>query len=98
LMSQLGTRLLFYEVPAIAPTDDELVAYAKKDQADTAEGECQKAVTEFLVEFFRIHPVASVPPDSIVFSNAQLEEIVRWARFLVCASGGRRLDRNCGMT
>ena len=37
LMSQLGTRLLFYEVPAVEPTERELLAYAKRN--DSGQGE-----------------------------------------------------------
>ena len=38
-MSQLGTRLLFYEIPAIAPTEEQLFTYARRDEADVAENE-----------------------------------------------------------
>ena len=86
LMSQLGTRLLFYEVPAITPTEEELVAYALKDTASTAEDECRAAVTEFLEDFFRRHPVGSVPAESIKISEASTRDLVRWATFI---TGGR---------
>jgi hypothetical protein len=85
LMSQLGTRLLFYEVPAIAPNTQDLLAYAEKDQAETAEKECQRAVNEFLVEFFKRHPVGSVPVDSIVFPKPLLSLLVQLAEFLAAA-------------
>lgn len=83
LMSQLGTRLLFYELPAIAPSEEQLIAYAKRDEADTAENECQRATNEFLMNFFGTFTVGSVPQNAITFSEQQLEELVRWARFLV---------------
>jgi hypothetical protein len=82
LMSQLGTRLLFYEVPAIEPTEDELLAYARRDDAGTAELECQQAVNDFLMSFFKRHPVGSIPPQSINMSKAHSEELVRWARLV----------------
>ena len=37
LMSQLGTRLLFYDIPTLAPTELELFEYGKKDSANDAE-------------------------------------------------------------
>jgi len=86
LMSQLGTRLLFYEVPAIIPTEEDLMAYALKDTASTAEDECRAAVTEFLEDFFRRHPVGSEPADSIKISEELTRDLVRWATFI---TGGR---------
>ena len=85
MMSQLGTRLLFYEVPSIPPTEDELVAYAKAEQASSAEIDCQRAVETFLLDFFTVSPVGSVPPESIRISEAQYRELARWAQFLVAA-------------
>lgn len=94
LMSQLGTRLLFYEVPAIAPTEAELLEYAQRDKADNAEIECQRAVNEFLVEFFKAHPVASVPADSITIDVERMRELVRWARFLATARAEIRSEKS----
>jgi hypothetical protein len=85
MMSQLGTRLLFYEVPANPPTEDELVGYALAEQASSAEVDCQCAVELFLSEFFRARPVGSVPPSSIRLTEPQQREIARWAQFLVAA-------------
>lgn len=85
LMSQLGTRLLFYEIEAVAPTEDELLDYARKDGADLAERECRIAVTDFLTRFFDEHPVGSVPLESIRIPDMLLLQIVKWATFLVAA-------------
>jgi hypothetical protein len=93
LMSQLGTRLLFYEIDVAAPTEDELVAYAKKGGADTAERECRKSVTDFLASFFEEHPVGSVPMESIEVPELLLRELVRWAGFLVAARAEVRRER-----
>jgi hypothetical protein len=84
LMSQLGTRLLFYEIPAIEPSEADLLVYARKDDADTAEDECREVVTDFLLKFFRKHPVGTVSSDSISISEEHLRVLVRWVRFL-CA-------------
>ncbi|MGA2857323.1 MAG: hypothetical protein ABSE40_10660 [Candidatus Sulfotelmatobacter sp.] len=89
LMSQLGTRLLFYEVPAVAPSESELLAYAQHEEAGPAEVACQMAVNEFLLQFFGLHPVASVPPESVVIPGHLLEELVRWAKFV--AQGRREI-------
>ena len=85
LMSQLGTRLLFFEVPVTQPTEEELLAYAASDDAGDAEVECQRTVNWFLEEFFRSHPVGSVDPTTIAFPRPLLAQLVRWARFLVAA-------------
>ena len=83
MMAQLGTRLLFFEVPAIEPTEEELVAYAERDDAGDAENACQKAVNKFLEEFFKRHPVGSVRPDDLPISKDRLSMLVRWASLLV---------------
>lgn len=85
IMSQLGTRLLFFEIPFQEPTEEELIAYAKNGDAGKAELECNLAVTKFIVELFKKYPVGSVEADSISFSDELLNQIVKWARFLVKA-------------
>lgn len=81
LMAQLGTRLLFFEVPAIEPTEEELLAYAERNDAGKAEDECQKAVNLFLEAFFKQHPVGSVK--ALPISKERLLSLVRWAQLLV---------------
>jgi hypothetical protein len=85
LMSQLGTRLLFYEIDSVPPTENDLFEYAKKEGADSAERECRIAVTEFLTRFFDAHPVGSVPLRSIQICDSRLLELVKWGMFLVAA-------------
>jgi hypothetical protein len=82
LMSQLGTRLLFYEVPAIPPTEDEMVAYALNGDAGTAEIMCRCTVHRFLRGFFKKHPVGGTPSKSIRLSEAAGLSITRWTEFL----------------
>jgi hypothetical protein len=94
LMSQLGTRLLFYEVPAIAPSDDELLAYAQNDQASAAEQECQQAMNEFLLDFFATHPIQSVPAESIVFPGDRMRELVQWAQFTAAGRAEVTFERD----
>jgi hypothetical protein len=85
LMSQLGTRLLFFEVPAIPPTLKELKDYLSDADPDAAERECQRAVNVFLASFFHHNPIASIDPASIEFPEDLQEELVRWVSFLVTA-------------
>jgi hypothetical protein len=83
LMAQLGTRLLFFEVPAIEPSEEELVAYAERDDAGNAEDKCQNAVNLFPSEFFKHYPVGSVPSEALPISRDRLRVLVRWARLLM---------------
>jgi len=83
LMSQLGTRLLFYEIPPISHAEDVLLAYALKDEASKAENECSKQVNKFLAEFYRDHPIGTVEPDTITISEDRGRELVRWGNLLV---------------
>jgi hypothetical protein len=85
LMSQLGTRLLFYEVSATQPTEEQLLLFAEEDNSSDAEGQCQQAVNEFITQFFTQHPVGTVNPRDLPFSKSLLHELVRWAQFLVAA-------------
>jgi hypothetical protein len=94
LMSQLGTRLLFFEVPAIEPTEAELLAYARREDIGTAESECQEVVNQFLVEFFRVHPLGSVTPNSVAIPEPLLEQLVNWARFVACGRREIKYDRD----
>ena len=83
MMSQLGTRLLFWEVPAIELTDSELLEYAKNGRADWAASESNGAVNWFLREFFASYPVGSVDPETIIFPELLLARLSRLAGFLV---------------
>ncbi len=97
MMSQLGTRLLFYEVPTAEPTEEELLKYAVTGDAGKAEQACQKAVNTFLGEFFTGHPVGSVnPKDRLTFSEDLLRQVVRWAQFLVSARAEVKCDKTEG--
>ena len=47
LMYQLGTRLLFFEVPAVVLSDHQLTEYALRDDAGQGETQCREAVNGF---------------------------------------------------
>lgn len=82
IMSQLGTRLLFYEVESIEPKEEELFAYAERGNAGKAEAECNIAINNFLINFFKRHPVRSIESESIIISSELSKQIVKWAIFL----------------
>ena len=96
LMSQLGTRLLFYEVPCQPPTEEELLIYAAADGADAAEIECQQVVNDFLIDFFTKHPVGSVALEAIRIPEPLLRQLIRWARFLVQGRAEVRYEKEYG--
>jgi hypothetical protein len=83
LMSQLGTRLLFYEVPTIALSDVELLDYAANGRPDDGSAKCNELVNDFLCEFFEVNPVGSVDPESITFPPDLLKDLTHSAKLLV---------------
>ena len=82
LMSQLGTRLLFFETPSLEPTEKELLAYTEKDDASDAEDECQQVVNSFLTAFFDSYRIGTVEPDSVSLPVEVREGIARYAKLL----------------
>jgi DeoR-like helix-turn-helix domain len=85
MMSQLGTRLLFYEVPAIEPTEEQLIEYCERDESGEAERACQKTVNEFLLKFFAQHSVGKLPVGAITLPKPHAKAIARWATLVTHA-------------
>lgn len=83
LMSQLGTRLLFYEVPTVELNDIELLDYALNGRPDDGSLLCNEEVNNSLCEFFELNPVGTIEPESIVFPRDLLTELTRCAKLLV---------------
>jgi hypothetical protein len=83
LMSQLGTRLLFYEVPTIVLKDSEAFNYALNGRPDDGSVLCNKEVNDFISELLELYPVGSVEPESIVFPRDLLNELTLCAKLLV---------------
>lgn len=79
MMSQLGTRLLFYEVPATQPTEAQLIEYCERDQAGEAEKKSQNAVNRFLAVFFKQHPIGQLPQPEVSIAKIHRKALVRWA-------------------
>lgn len=93
IMYQLGTRLLFYEVPSVPPNDEELLRYAERDDVSQAEVECQAAVNDFLADFFKQHPVGSVAVDTVELPTEILDDVIKWARFLIIVRAGVKNEK-----
>jgi hypothetical protein len=85
LMSQLGTRLLFFEVPSVALAETDLLAFAKNKEPSISQTACNNIVNEFLVEFFERFPVGSVRYSQIRTTDALLSRLIKLACFLVTA-------------
>jgi hypothetical protein len=83
LMSQLGTRLLFYEVPNIALSDVELLDYATNGRPDDGSATCNELANDFLCGFFETNPVGTVGAESITFPRHLLEDLTHSAKLLV---------------
>jgi hypothetical protein len=82
LMYQLGTRLLFYEVPAVAPDEAQLTEYTLRDDTGLGEIECRKAVNDILIRFFSDFPVGKVPTEAVEIGAELAHQIAQWALFL----------------
>jgi hypothetical protein len=93
LMYQLGTRLLFCDVPSIPLSDEELLAYAEREDSSNAEVECQEAVNSFLLGFFENYALNSIPADAITIPKELNSMIARWANFLTRARAGIKYEK-----
>lgn len=83
LMSQLGTRLLFYEVPAVKADKKRLLRYALKTGGSGNQNEVREKVNNLVSAFLTNYPVGSISPSTIVFSEVHAAELVQWAKLLV---------------
>lgn len=93
LMHQLGTRLLFYEVPSVEPTAKELLAYAQREDSGVAEVECQRVMNEFLLGFFDVNPVGEFPAEVVEIPSVLLQWLTRWAHFLARGRAEVKFER-----
>ena len=94
LMYQLGTRLLIYEVPVLSLSEDELFAYARREDTNHTEKVCQLGVNEFLVHFFSRHRIGSVSADSTHIPDCHLLSLTRWATLLANGRAGCDYERD----
>ncbi|HXJ42488.1 MAG TPA: hypothetical protein VNH18_24620 [Bryobacteraceae bacterium] len=96
LMSQLGTRLLFFEMPPFEVSDEDLLRYAEDGDPGLAESECKEAMNELLVGFFAEFPVGSVNPKSISLPQPLLTQLIRWAKFLARCRAEVKFEKDNG--
>ena len=96
LMSQLGTRLLFYEVPMVPPTEEQLVDFLRRSVPSDGEVTCKSAVNAFLENFFDTHPVSSVRMQEIRFPEPLRRRVAQVARFLAHARAEVKSDKGDG--
>jgi hypothetical protein len=82
-MSQLGTRLLFYEVPAVRADKKRLLQYALKTGGSENQNEVREKVNNLVSAFFSNYPVGSISPSTITFSEDLAAELVQWANLVV---------------
>lgn len=82
IMAQLGTRLLFFEVPTITLSDNQVLDYALNGRPDDGSRVCNELINAFLCDFFELHPIGTIDPESIEFPIALLEELTRSAKLL----------------
>lgn len=93
VMYQLGTRLLFYEVPSVIPDDEQLLRYAARDDVSLAGIECQRITNQFLVEFYREHSLGSVSPETVRIPEPLLRHIVQWTNLLATVRAGTKREK-----
>jgi hypothetical protein len=82
VMSQLGNRILFYEVAGDECTEEELIEFAENyNGADVVVG-CRKLVNEFIQGHFQRHPLESVDANSITIPSDLLRELVHYVKLI----------------
>jgi hypothetical protein len=82
LMSQLGNRLLFWEVPAVKPDNRRLREYITRDRGASEQDQIREKVNGFIEGFFAGNPVGSVDRGSISFPEHLVDELSGWTRLI----------------
>jgi hypothetical protein len=94
LMAQLGTRFLFYEVPAHLPTEADLLVFLDSEHsAHEAEKKCNEAVQNFVCQFFERHPLGTIDKGAIEFPDAYKIQLVRLAKLLTQGRAKLRYEK-----
>ena len=94
IMAQLGTRLVFYNTDGEEKTIKDLLEFAKLKNTTEAEAECRKICNDFLEEFFKIHPVRSIPESVLTFPEHLLERLVRYVDLMCHLRAGFSMKEN----
>jgi hypothetical protein len=90
LMSQVGNRMLFYEIPERKKTRAALMEFAKSNNTGTPVAQYAALTNQFIEGHFERYPVNSVDPSTIHVSDELTEEMVCLADFI--AHGRVRID------
>ncbi len=80
LMSQLGTRILFYNTDRADKSIDELLDFAKRNNNLLMEEECREMTNDFLKELFTLYPPRTLDVNKITFEDKQLRKLVTYAK------------------
>ena len=94
IMAQLGTRLVFYNTDGEEKTIDELLEFARRTNTTDAEARCRQICNEFLEEFFKSHPVRSIPESDLTFPEHLLERLVRYVDLMCHLRAGFSMKEN----
>jgi len=82
LMSQLGTRILFYSTDRQDKTVDDLLSFAKRNDNPLMEEECRELTNDFMTELFGICPPGSFDVNRIEFADSLLRKLVLYAKMM----------------
>ena len=82
LMSQLGTRILFYNTDRQEKTVDDLLSFARRNDNPLMEEECRELTNEFMMELFGICPPGTFNINSIGFEDPLLRKLVLYAKMM----------------
>ncbi len=94
IMAQLGTRLVFYNTDGEEKSIDDLVKFAKRTNTTDAEATCRQICNGFLGEFFKSHPVRTIPEDALTFPEHLLERLVRYVVLMCHLRAGFSMKEN----
>jgi len=94
IMAQLGTRLVFYNTDGEEKTINELLEFAKRTNTTDAEANCRQICNGFLGEFFKSHPIRTIPEDALTFPEHLLERLVRYVDLMCHLRAGFSMKEN----
>ena len=82
IMSQLGNRLLIYEIMGEETSEEDLMEFATNYEGNNAVSECRKLTNDFIETHFKTHPVESVDPGNVAIPEPLQRELVRYAMLI----------------
>jgi len=94
VMSQLGNRILFYEIAAEESSEEDLMTFARNYGTTDAVAECQRVVNNLFEAHFDNRPVESVDPGEIEIPEEIQRGIVRYSQLI--AQGRVEVENDWG--